>query len=516
VGLVAFLGAGLTQLVVQVLLPDLVQIDTSLFLPVGATAMCVLWMLATVRRMEEHSHQQVEQLVLESSTDKLTGLWNRDHVTHKVDTFLSKRSSANEVGVGVFLMDLDNFKQINDTMGHQQGDALLKEVGQRIRLILSDTVGDRAVAARFGGDEFVVMTHATVSMAEQHALAQALIDGVSLPMQLASRTLSVKASLGYVRCQGYYDLAEDMIRDADIAMYEAKKRGRGQVVMFEPDMARAVQKRVALERELQQAIKSRELELYFQPIVDISTHRHVGLEALVRWNHPTRGFVNPNDFIPLAEEVGLIADIGRLVMEMAMQSIHAWKLDGLWMPGWYVSVNISGQEISGEGLFEEMENLMARYGLHGHDLRLELTESAVIKNLGMANIELPRFLRRGIALCMDDFGTGYSSLSYLNKLPFNVLKIDKSFIDGLEVSSDQKALVRSVLALARDMKLKVVAEGVEGPGQLALLKTMACDYGQGYYFSKPLSESLTRQWLRDAMVSAEVPEPIDSTSYKAA
>jgi EAL domain-containing protein (putative c-di-GMP-specific phosphodiesterase class I) len=353
-------------------------------------------------------------------------------------------------------------------------------------------------------------------MAEQHALAQALIDGVSLPMQLASRTLSVKASLGYVRCQGYYDLAEDMIRDADIAMYEAKKRGRGQVVMFEPDMARAVQKRVALERELQQAIKSRELELYFQPIVDISTHRHVGLEALVRWNHPTRGFVNPNDFIPLAEEVGLIADIGRLVMEMAMQSIHAWKLDGLWMPGWYVSVNISGQEISGEGLFEEMENLMARYGLHGHDLRLELTESAVIKNLGMANMELPRFLRRGIALCMDDFGTGYSSLSYLNKLPFNVLKIDKSFIDGLEVSSDQKALVRSVLALARDMKLKVVAEGVEGPGQLALLKTMACDYGQGYYFSKPLSESLTRQWLRDAMVSAEVPEPIDSTSYKAA
>jgi len=499
-GFLCFILGGLLQTAAQTMFNNRLGLQADFGVPIGAVLLTMFWLIATVFLVRQHRAQNLECMLKEAGTDKLTGLWNRDYLTHQIAQRLQAGPQPRE-GLSVFLLDLDNFKFINDTQGHQQGDALLQVVAQRIQDALRQHLPERALAGRFGGDEFVILLEPGVSLMAKRTLAQALMAWINLPVMLSNREVKVGVSMGYLDGQGYYENAQDMLRDADIAMYEAKKRGRGQAVMFQPHMQMWVEQRFSLENALAQAIQDREFELFFQPIVNLRTGAHAGLEALVRWNSPSRGMVSPAAFIPLAEENGMIEGIGRQVLEMATQTVASWKQQGLWREGWYVSVNVSGRQLSGSNLFEEMQSLLVLHGLSAQDLHLELTESAVITNLEAANTELPLIKQSGVALCMDDFGTGYSSLSYLSRLPFDVLKIDRSFIDDLVGNERCQALIRTVLALARDMKLKVVAEGVEQADQRDWLSRMDCDFGQGYLFSKPLSAIDTRAWL----VKANVP-----------
>ncbi len=497
-GFMSFIAGSMLQTAAQTMFNDALGLRADFGLPIGAVLLTVFWLIATVFLVRQQREQELKQLMVVAGTDKLTGLWNRDHLSAQIQQRLHVHPLPREGGICVLLLDLDNFKLINDTQGHQQGDALLKEVARRIQSTLQAHWGERAMAGRFGGDEFVVMIEAGATLEAKQALAQALMSWISQPVMLQEREVKVGVSIGFVTCNDSYERAEDLIRDADIAMYEAKKRGRAQAVMFEPHMQMWVQERYSLEVALAQAIDKQAFELHFQPIVNLQTGEHAGLEALVRWNCPQRGMVSPADFIPLAEENGMIEAIGRQVLEMAMQAVAHWKKQGLWREGWYVSVNVSGRQLSGVKLFDEMMALLNFYQLKPQDLRLELTESAVIANLDAANTELPRINHRGVALCMDDFGTGYSSLSYLSRLPFNVLKIDRSFMEDIAVNEARQALIRTVLTLARDMKLQVVAEGVERAEQRDWLSSMACDFGQGYLFSKPLSALDAQAWLEHA------------------
>ena len=502
-GFMCFVLGAMLQTAAQTMFNDELGLRADFALPIGAVLLTLFWLVGTVFLVRQQSARELDQMMQMAGTDKLTGLWNRDYLTTQIEQRLQVRPEPPGGGVSVFMLDLDNFKLINDTQGHQQGDALLQEVARRIQSTLHTQLQDRAVAGRFGGDEFVILLEPGVSLLAKRSLAQALIAWISVPVMLQEREVKVGVSIGYLDGQGFYENAQDMLRDADIAMYEAKKRGRGQAVMFQPHMQMWVEQRFSLETALAQAIQDHEFELYFQPIVNLSTGEHAGLEALVRWNSPSRGMVSPAEFIPLAEENGMIDIIGRQVLELAIQTVASWKQQGLWREGWYVSVNISGRQLSGASLFDEMQALLVYHGLSTQDLRLELTESSVIANLEAANTELPRINQSGVALCMDDFGTGYSSLSYLSRLPFNVLKIDRSFIEDLMGNERRQALIRSVLALARDMKLQVVAEGVERADQRDWLNSMACEFGQGYLFSKPLSAPDARAWLlaaRDALL----------------
>ena len=511
-GFMSFVAGGMLQTAAQTMFTNELSFSADFGLPIGAVLLTVFWLIATVFMVRQQREQEFKQLMVVAGTDKLTGLWNRDHLTAQIEQRLQVRPWPQGEGISVFMLDLDNFKLINDTQGHLQGDAFLQEVARRIQSTLHAHVGALAMAGRFGGDEFVLMLEPGVSLAAKHILAHDLMASIGQPVTLQERDVRVGVSIGFVTCKEGYMQAEDLIRDADVAMYEAKKRGRAQAVMFEPHMHTKVQERFSLETALAQAVRDKAFELHFQPIVNLQTGAHAGLEALVRWNCPQRGMVSPGEFIPLAEENGMIEAIGLQVLEMAVQAVADWKKQGLWRDGWYVSVNVSGRQLAerqqgGLSLFDETVALLAFYGLSPQDLRLELTESAVIANLEAANKELPRINQRGIALCMDDFGTGYSSLSYLSRLPFNVLKIDRSFMEDLSVNEKRQALIRNVLTLARDMKLTVVAEGVERHEQRDWLSQMACDFGQGYLFSKPLPALDARAWLEhanDAFITPQV------------
>jgi EAL domain-containing protein (putative c-di-GMP-specific phosphodiesterase class I) len=316
------------------------------------------------------------------------------------------------------------------------------------------------------------------------------------PMQLAGRELRMGASVGGVLFHGQYQQVEDVVRDADTALHTAKQTGRNRYVEFKIGMRDAIEQRFKVESDLAQALDLRQFELFFQPIVLLTDLSHAGFEALVRWRHPTHGFINPAQFIEIAEETGQIRELGQQILEMAMQAIAEWKQQGLWKNGWYVSINVSGGQLVDDSLIQELEVLQSLYGVDCQDIRLELTETAVISNLEAANRIFPAIRARGVALCMDDFGTGYSSLSYLSDLPFNVLKIDKSFVDELVGRSEQQALVRAVLSMARELGMLVVAEGLEELSQVAILQGMQCGYGQGYYFSRPLAYQAATDWLQ--------------------
>jgi EAL domain-containing protein (putative c-di-GMP-specific phosphodiesterase class I) len=290
--------------------------------------------------------------------------------------------------------------------------------------------------------------------------------------------------------------AGDALRDVDTALQGAKDAGRNQTVLFDREMRDAVDLKFRIQSELDKAISSRQFELHFQPIVSMADGHHVGFEALVRWRHPVRGMVNPAQFVTIAEESGHIRALGDLIIEMALDAVAGWKVAGLWQPGWYVSINVSGGQLVDASLLTFLEQAMSARQISERDIRLELTETAVITNLDVANEVFPVLRDRGLTLCMDDFGTGYSSLSYISKLPFEVIKIDKSFVDDILIRPEQLAMVKAVLSMARELGMRVVAEGIESDAQARELSSFACDYGQGYHFAKPLPATAASDWLR--------------------
>jgi diguanylate cyclase (GGDEF)-like protein len=466
--------------------------------PLGAFTQSVFWLAAVVTQVQSRRRERQAKLLFDATYDALTGLYNRAQITARIDTRCQTlrqtgREAAAPAGLGALLfLGLDRFKLINDSLGHSAGDELLKLVSQRLRSVC----GEAALVGRFGGDEFLILTHEAASEAAVTTLSQAIVQAIAAPMVVAGRSLEMGSSMGVRMMDTQCHSMEEVLRDADTALHAAKRAGGNRVTVFHSHMREQLEARLTLERDLAQALRSRQLELFFQPIVHLKDQSHAGFEALVRWRHPASGFISPVHFVPAAEETGMIEELGRQVLELAMQAISGWKRQGLWRPGWYVSVNVSGGQLGDDSLLQHIESMQQQYGVACEDFRLELTETAVISNPAVSDRLFPLIRERGIGLCMDDFGTGYSSLSYLSDLPFNVLKIDKSFIDDVVTRKEQLALVRAVLFMSQELGLMVVAEGVEQAEQNELLATIGCGYGQGYFYAKPMPLPEATGWLQ--------------------
>jgi len=421
-----------------------------------------------------------EQLRHQAFHDPLTDLANRalfhDRLEHAL-TRLDRRGGR----LAVLLLDLDAFKTVNDTLGHAVGDQLLAMVAERLRAAMrpSDTV------ARLGGDEFVVLIEDVTGPAEAVAATQRLLGALAAPIPLASRDIPIRTSVGIV-IAGPGAEPGDLLRDADVAMYQAKGDGGNGFRVFDPSMRAAVVDRAELEADLRQALDHDQFRLRYQPIVDLRSGRVTGLEALVRWQHPTRGLLAPGSFIPLAEETGLLVGIGAWVLHHACQQTRYWQatIPGCEQLG--ISVNLSAVQLAQPHLAGEVAQTLATTGLEPRHLTLELTESLLITDVDTTTITLAELDGLGVRLAIDDFGTGYSSLSYLRRLPVDVLKIDKAFVDEVASSPDAAALTQAVIELATTFGLATVAEGIEQLDQLERLRDLGCQLGQGYYFAKPL------------------------------
>jgi diguanylate cyclase (GGDEF)-like protein len=382
----------------------------------------------------------------------------------------------------VLFLDLDRFKNVNDSLGHSYGDLLLVAFAERLERTLRpvDTL------ARFGGDEFAILLSGIVDTTDAVRVSERIHGELSLPFNLNRNSTFASASIGIASSSSGYDRPEDILRDADIAMYRAKENGKARYEMFDQGMhARAVS-RLQLESDLRQAIEEKQFSVFYQPIVALETGRLSGFEALVRWNHPRRGIVTPSDFVPVAEETGLIVPIGEWVLEEACKKIKEWQTKSPSHRGLCLSVNLSARQVSQPDLVERIQRALNISKLHPHFLKLELTESVVMENAESAAQMLKRLRALGVQLSIDDFGTGYSSLSYLHRFPVNYLKIDRSFVMRMTTDNDN-AIVKTISTLAHNLGMEVIAEGVETEEQCRQLKALGCEYGQGYLFSRPVN-----------------------------
>ncbi|MCU1301552.1 MAG: response regulator receiver modulated diguanylate cyclase/phosphodiesterase with sensor(s) [Candidatus Sulfotelmatobacter sp.] len=424
-------------------------------------------------------------------SDPLTGLPNRLLFTDRVGRLIKHAKRRKEYLFAVLFLDLDGFKMINDSLGHLVGDQLLVGVASRLEKCLraTDTVarlGEGFVVARMGGDEFTVLLEDLKHPDDAKQAADRLMKAVTSPFMLGGREVFTSLSIGIALSSSSYEQAEDVLRDADTAMYRAKSMGKARYEIFDADMRASVVARLQLETDLRRALEHGEFHNVYQPIVSLAAGQIVGFEALLRWQHPTRGLLGPEEFIVVAEETGLIRDLGWWNLREACQQMTEWRADYGAYSQLTMSVNLSPKQFLQANLVEDIRNLQRELKLPPEALKLELTESTVMGDPSAAIEMLQQIKSLGISLAIDDFGTGYSSLSYLHRFPLDTLKIDRSFISGIGNGEDTE-IARTILPMALNLHLDVVAEGVETIEQLVLLKKLHCKYGQGYYFSKPLS-----------------------------
>ena len=421
--------------------------------------------------------------------DPLTGLLNRRHMAQLLERTITAYASQRRPCATMFI-DLDRFKQINDTLGHPVGDALLKQVAER----LVRSVGAKDEECRQGGDEFQVVLPDVDDRGRLGDLASSIITSLSEPYSIEGNRCLIGASIGVAVSPFDGENADELVRNADLALYAAKRDGRGRFRFYSSDLLKTAENRKQLEEDLHDALPKDELCLVYQPIVDTKTNRVTGAETLVRWDHPDLGAISPAQFIPIAEESGLIVPLGTWVLKRALAQVKAWHDQGL---GWIkVSVNVSAGQFWKLDLPQLVADLLAEADVPPHVLDLELTERVAMINADEGVSICQRLKDVGVTLSMDDFGTGYSSLSYLSRLPMDVLKIDQSFVRRLGENEQDEQIVRSVVQLAHSLSLQTVAEGVETPAQLAFLKALGCDQGQGYWFARPMPPLLFEAWMQ--------------------
>ena len=431
------------------------------------------------------------QLSHQSLHDALTGLPNRTLVYDRAERMLAKARREHAPAAALYI-DIDGFKQVNDSYGHAAGDELLKVVGARLLGAMreSDTVG------RLGGDEFIVLVEHSEFDASPELVAERLIEVLAQPTELAAvgpRSLSTSASIGVA--YGLETTAEELLRDADFALYEAKAAGKHRFTVFESRMQTAVQDRLELQMDLNEALADGQFFLLYQPLFDLETERMTGLEALIRWRHPTRGILVPDSFIPIAEETGLIVPIGRWVLETACEQGAAWRRRGHQLS---ISVNVSARQLERDHLIDDVREALRVTGLDPASLTLEITETALMRHPDAAAQRLLALKALGVLIALDDFGTGYSSLAYLRQFPVDALKIDRSFISGAAASHESSnALIHTLVQLGKTLGVTTLGEGIEDQAQLEHLQHEQCDLGQGFLLARPITAAAVEELLTD-------------------
>ncbi len=441
------------------------------------------------------------QLRHDALHDTLTGLPNRALLLDRLDQALSSARRHRHLTAILFL-DLDNFKVVNDSLGHGEGDSLLVDAAARI----AACVRDEDTVSRFGGDEFAILLQSIEDGVEAVAVAERITNAFALPFRLAGRDIMITVSTGIVLSEGTIETPDDLLRHADVAMYRAKHLGKNRYDLFDAEMHASSLQRLQMEEELREAIDGGRLCLVYQPKMLLATDETVGCEALVRWQHPVRGLIPPADFIPLAEESGLIVPLGAWVVREACRQAAEWIAADSRLktgtPPFVISVNLSARQFLQPDLIEVVSAILAETGLPAERLMLELTETVVMDDAESSVERLQRLKQLGVLIAIDDFGTGYSSLAYLRRFPVDVLKIDRAFIDGLGREPEACAIVAATIGLAHALGIRVVAEGVETDAQLAHLRDLDCDLAQGFLFSRPLPPDQMTEYLSRALVSA--------------
>ncbi len=410
--------------------------------------------------------------------DALTGLPNRALVMDRAAQMLARAARRQDTAAGALFLDVDGFKHINDTLGHAAGDTLLRVVSQRLREVVreQDTVG------RLGGDEFVVLVESDVQEPTAKALADRLVLTLREPIELQPGRPPVSVTVSIGVAVGRYASSDALLRDADLALYAAKAAGRDRYWLFDESMQDDAEERVALELDLRGAVEGKQLFLLYQPIFDLAGDRIVGVEALLRWRHPVRGVLAPGEFVPLAEETGLIVPIDRWVLGEACRQAREWAVAGRDVG---VSVNVSAIQLGREDFAEEVRDALARTGLAPSSLLLEITETTVMRDVQAASKRLEEVKRLGVSIAIDDFGTGYASLAHLQQLPADTLKVDGSFVTALREDDRSGDLLQAILGVGRSLSLRVIAEGIETEEQLQAVRDMGCEMGQGYLLARP-------------------------------
>ena len=425
--------------------------------------------------------------------DDLTDLPNRalflDRLQQAID-----RSDRDHKLCAVLFMDLDHFKVVNDSLGHEVGDKLLITTARRLQACLRP--GD--TAARLGGDEFIALLDGVTDGDDAVRVAERIAKAFEVPVELEGRQVSIRTSVGISLDEEADGKPEILLRNADVAMYEAKKEGKARYKLFNPDMHAQVLRRLEMENGLRQAIEREELRVYYQPKVTLSTGRIIGMEALVRWEHPERGLIHPGEFIPLAEETGLIVPLGRWILRETCRQAREWQNQYPTVPPQVTSVNLSVKQFQEPDLVQELVEILRETGLGPSCLQLEITESVVTDNVEHAVGLLQELREVGVQLALDDFGTGYSSLVSLRRFPLDDLKIDQGFVDGLGRNTEDTAIVQLVIDLAHAVGMRALAEGVKTIEQVRQLQNMGCDQAQGYYFWEPLAGKTAAALLADS------------------
>jgi diguanylate cyclase (GGDEF)-like protein len=431
------------------------------------------------QRMQEQVDSQRETLHFQATHDALTGLPNRLLVLDRAEQMLA-RARRDNLDNALLFIDLDSFKDVNDTLGHEAGDALLKAVGSRLAGILraTDTVG------RIGGDEFVVLSEGISLAAGPELIAERVLDVLTEPFHLEGagpHPITVTASVGIA--VGLRESAHDLLRDGDVAMYAAKAAGKNRYAVFESEMHAAVRSRHELAMDLRAAIGTDQFFLLYQPTFDLREMNLTGVEALLRWRHPLRGVIGPDQFIPVLEESSMIIEVGRWVLGEACRQARVWQEQGQSLS---VAVNVSGRQFTNPGLVDDVKNALESADLSPRSLIVEITETRLMADTALAVTQLEALRALGVRLAIDDFGTGYSSLAYLRQFPVDTIKIDRSFISEMASSSEGEALIHTLVQLGKALKLETLAEGIEERGQLTNLQAEQCDSGQGFLFARPL------------------------------